>query len=62
MTMMRDISVARNAAAMGTTVDPERVYNKVQDFVYDDVLFEYCRFRPVRAQHVCCGTLLLRLL
>jgi len=55
MTMMRDISVARNAAAMGTTVDPERVYNKVQDFVYDDVLFEYCRFRPV-LDYVSCFT------
>lgn len=36
ITMMRDVSLAK------TGVTGERLYNKAQDFVYDDVLFQYC--------------------
>ena len=34
--MMKDISLAK------TGVTGERLYNKAQDFVYDEVLFQYC--------------------
>ena len=36
ITMMKDISLAK------TGVTGERLYNKAQDFVYDEVLFQYC--------------------
>lgn len=42
--MMRDISLAK---AKQVTVSGERLYNKAQDFVYDDVLFQYCQYGPV---------------
>jgi phytanoyl-CoA hydroxylase len=37
ITMMKDISLAKN-----NTVSGERLYNKAQDFVYDEVLFQFC--------------------
>lgn len=36
ITMMKDISLSK------TNVSGERLYNKAQDFVYDEVLFQYC--------------------
>lgn len=42
ITMMKDISLAKSS-----TVTGERLYNKAQDFVYDDVLFQYCLYPPV---------------
>ena len=41
ITMMRDISLAK----LGVT--GERLFNKAQDFVYDEVLFQYCLYPPV---------------
>jgi phytanoyl-CoA hydroxylase len=40
--MMKDVSLAK-AGAVG-----ERLYNKVQDFMWDDVLFNYCSHPKVR--------------
>lgn len=42
ITMMKDVSLAK----MGVT--GQRLYNKAQDFVYDDVLFQYCVHPQVR--------------
>ena len=42
MTMMKDISVAK------TDASGERLFYKVQDFVYDDILWQYCKYQPVR--------------
>lgn len=42
MTMMKDVALAKIKNAKG-----ERVFNKVQDFVYDDVLFQYCIYPAV---------------
>lgn len=39
--MMKDVSLAK------TGVTGERLYYKVQDFVYDDILFEYCKHPDV---------------
>ena len=41
ITMMKDVSLAK------TGVTGERLFNKAQDFVYDDVLFQFCLFPPV---------------
>ena len=35
--MMRDITLAKLPGITG-----ERLYNKAQDFVYDEILFQYC--------------------
>ena len=43
ITMMKDISLAKSS-----TVSGERLYNKAQDFVYDEVLFQYCLLPEVR--------------
>ena len=43
ITMMRDISLAKN-----NTVSGECLYNKAQDFVYDEVLFQFCLLPQVR--------------
>ena len=45
ITMMRDISLAK------TNVSGERLYNKAQDFVYDEVLFQYCLHPRVSPKH-----------
>lgn len=37
ITMMKDVSLAKMANVSG-----ERLYNKAQDFVYDEILFQYC--------------------
>lgn len=47
--MMKDISLAKTGAT------GEKLYFKVQDFVYDDVLFQYC-------QHPKVNTILVSLL
>ena len=39
--MMKDISLAKKGAT------GEHLYYKVQDFVYDDVLFDYCKHPAV---------------
>ena len=36
ITMMKDITLAKTGAT------GERLFNKAQDFVYDDILFQYC--------------------
>jgi len=41
LTMMRDISLAKTGAT------GEILYYKVQDFVYDDILFQYCQHPEV---------------
>lgn len=41
LTMMKDISLSKKGAV------GEHLYYKVQDFVYDSVLFEYCRHPTV---------------
>lgn len=48
ITMMKDISLAKSS-----TVTGERLYNKAQDFVYDDVLFQYCLYPPI-LDHIEC--------
>jgi len=50
MTMMKDVALAKIKDAKG-----ERVFNKVQDFVYDDVLFQYCIY-PAVLDYVECFT------
>jgi len=49
ITMMKDVSLAK----MGVT--GQRLYNKAQDFVYDDVLFQYC-VHPQVLDYVECFT------
>ena len=39
--MMKDVSLAKSG------VTGEKLYYKVQDFVYDDVLFQYCQHKKV---------------
>jgi phytanoyl-CoA hydroxylase len=41
LTMMKDVSLMKKGAV------GENLFYKVQDFVYDDVLFEYCRHPTV---------------
>jgi len=41
LTMMKDVSLAKSG------VTGEKLYYKVQDFVYDDVLFQYCQHKKV---------------
>lgn len=47
ITMMRDITLAKTGAT------GERLFNKAQDFVYDEVLFQYC-LHPVVLDYVEC--------
>jgi len=49
ITMMKDISLAK------TGVTGEKLFNKAQDFVYDDVLFQYCQYKQV-LDYVECFT------
>ncbi|XP_057368698.1 phytanoyl-CoA dioxygenase, peroxisomal-like isoform X1 [Daphnia carinata] len=49
LTMMKDISLSKKGAV------GEHLYYKVQDFVYDNVLFEYCR-HPTILDCVECFT------
>ena len=44
---MKDISLAK------TGVTGEKLFNKAQDFVYDDVLFQYCQYKQVHLQTSC---------
>ena len=39
--MMKDVSLTKSG------VTGEKLYYKVQDFVYDDVLFQYCQHKKV---------------
>lgn len=48
--MMRDVSLAKIPGITG-----ERLYNKAQDFVYDEVLFQYCMY-PGVLDYVECFT------
>ncbi|XP_054721200.1 phytanoyl-CoA dioxygenase, peroxisomal-like [Uloborus diversus] len=49
LTVMKDISYAKNNKN-------ERVINKIQDLIYDDVLFEYCRLPQILDYVECfCG-------
>lgn len=50
MTMMRDIAIAKTEFSA-----TEKAITKVQDFVYDDVLFEYCCL-PEILKYVKCFT------
>ena len=47
---MKDISLAK------TGVTGERLYNKAQDFVYDEVLFQYCLLPQVSLLHATTHT------
>lgn len=49
LTMMKDISLSKKGAV------GEHLYYKVQDFVYDSVLFEYCR-HPTILDYIECFT------
>lgn len=50
MTMMRDIAIAKSEFSA-----TEKAITKIQDFVFDDVLFEYCRL-PEVLRYVKCFT------
>lgn len=43
LTMMKDVSIAKSG---GTG---EKLFYKVQDFLYDDILFQYCQHPKVYA-------------
>lgn len=49
LTMMKDVSLVKSG------VTGENLYYKVQDFVYDDVLFQYCQ-HPDILDYVECFT------
>jgi len=42
ITMMKDVALAKMKDVTG-----ERLFNKAQDFVYDDVLFQYCLYPKI---------------
>ncbi|GIY39727.1 phytanoyl-CoA dioxygenase, peroxisomal [Caerostris darwini] len=50
LTVMKDIAFNKNKPN-------ERIINKIQDFIYDDVLFEYCRLPQILDYVECfCGS------
>ena len=49
MTKMKDVSLKGVKGVSG-----ERVVNKIQDFVWDDILSEHCQFQQVRMLHLVC--------
>lgn len=51
MTKMKDISLRGIQGVSG-----ERVVNKIQDFVWDDILSEHCQLPQVRRMFWCVGT------
>ncbi|GFS34281.1 phytanoyl-CoA dioxygenase, peroxisomal [Trichonephila inaurata madagascariensis] len=49
LTVMKDVSFNKDKPS-------ERIINKIQDFIYDDVLFEYCRLPEILDYVECfCG-------
>lgn len=50
LTVMKDVSFNKDKPS-------ERIINKVQDFIFDDVLFEYCRLSQILEYVECfCGS------
>ena len=56
MTIMRDVAILKSEFTPG-----EKAVTKIQNFCYDDVMFEYCCLPEVKLNHSYIITTFLRL-